>query len=170
MSLLTPRLKSHVEKASIVAKKDFESAKIAQQNFANKLSPLNLQINRNVLDIPSDISLTARIHKMVEKAGVEAKHAKVAREMREVHDLVKEGENEANQEINASNDYKKEDEDWYGVSDEVRFGPHDWERRIDYEYHGTKDNGIAYYFDKISGVSIWGIPDDFQEPSEVNNE
>lgn len=171
MSSLTPRLKSHVEKATIVAKKDFESAKIAQQNFASKLvTPLNLQKNRKMLDIPSNISLTARLNKMVEKAEVAAKHEKEMREVREVHDLIKEGENEANQEISATPEYKIEHQDWYGVSDEVRYGPHDWEKRIDYEYHGTKDNGIAYYYDQISGVSVWNKPDDFKEPLEENKD
>ena len=56
------------------------------------------------------------------------------------------------------------------MSDEVRYGPHDWEKRIDYEYHGTKDNGIAYYYDQISGVSVWNKPDDFKEPLEENKD
>ena len=171
MSSLTPRLKSHVEKATNVANKDFESTKITQLNFENKLvAPLDLQNNRKVLDIPSNISLTARLNKMVEKADAAAKYAKEMREMREVHDLIKEGENEANQEISATSEYILEHQDWYGVSDEVRYGPHDWEKRIDYEYHGTKDNGIAYYYDQISGVSVWNKPDDFKEPSEENKD
>ena len=55
---------------------------------------------------------------MNEKAGVAAKHEKEMREVREVHDLIKEGENEANQEISATPEYKIEHQDWYGVSDE----------------------------------------------------
>ena len=53
-----------------------------------------------------------------------------------------EGENEANQEISATSEYILEHPGLVDVSDEVRYGPHDWEKRIDYEYHGTKDNGI----------------------------
>ena len=167
MSSLTPRLHKLLEKANQIAKKDFESAKKTKKNVPKLVlnfrnNNINGTENNQPIKIPKDINLTARMEKLLEKVDILAKQAAKEKEIREIDDLVTIGEKEVDQ--------IEEHEDWYGVDDSVRYGPHDWDKRMDHEYHGTPDHGVEYYFDKISGVSIWNKPIDYLEQHVENEE
>ena len=55
------------------------------------------------------------------------------------------------------------------ISSTNKNSPHKWERRFDTEYHGTPENPIPYFYDEITGVSQWEVPEDFKEYGEESH-
>ena len=145
---LTARMEKLLEKVDILAKQ------AAKEKEIREIDDL-VTIGEKEVDQIEE-------HELLEKVDILAKQAAKEKEIREIDDLVTIGEKEVDQ--------IEEHEDWYGVDDSVRYGPHDWDKRMDHEYHGTPDHGVEYYFDKISGVSIWNKPIDYVEQHVENEE
>ena len=154
---LTPRVIDLLERTTQSAKKAQQSAEKSRKKFP---SPLKLKLN---LDGAQNIdksksSLTARFERLVKKTELLATVALGANETNEETRYGAEGHyayegNEGDGTIRHVNE----------LSGNQRDSPHKWERRFDTEYHGTPEKPIPYFFDEISGVSQWEVPEDFME-------
>ena len=162
---LTPRVKELLERTTQSATKAKKSAENTKRSF---LSPLKLELNC-VDDIEnSKQSLTSRFEKLLKKTELLATIALEANETNEETRYGAEGHFDNEDEkywIESHGTIRHEAE----LSSTEKQSQHKWERRFDTEYHGTPANPIPYFYDEITGVSQWEVPQDFEEYGEESH-
>ena len=97
--MLTPRLELLLNKANKIATHDLESAKRSSEKLALSFKKNNSRDdeNKTSIKIPKDLSLTARMEKLVEKVESIALQAAHEKEIRQIDDLVAFGEKDADE-------------------------------------------------------------------------
>ena len=162
---LTPRIQLNLERVHRIAS-DQEMSNIRTKTTLQKLSANPAQERPPPSPCSKDSSLTTRFEKLIEKCEHIAHCAQDQNGTNELTRYSAEGYEdyyEDRSEIEQIISHEAE------LSKSIQHAVHIWEKRFDQEYHGTPESPVEYYFDKISGVSQWEKPPDFQgtyEPFE----